>query len=112
MFRDLERDQKVFTGIAAHRLFSANVGYQGQTLTGEGLLVSGSYFPVLGLTPVQGRLILSGYLARTQLFGMLAYDPVVLGLAAIVLVVVALGAGLAPAIRASRVDPMRALRYE
>jgi hypothetical protein len=34
MFRDLEREQKVFTGIAAHRLFSANVGYQEQTLTG------------------------------------------------------------------------------
>jgi putative ABC transport system permease protein len=63
---------------------------------------------VLGL----GLAILGGYLARTQLFGMLAYDPVVLGLAAIVLAVVALGAGLAPAIRASRVDPMRALRYE
>ena len=57
MFRDLEREQKVFTGIAAHRLFSANVGYQKQTLTGEGLLVSGSYFPVLGLSPARGRLI-------------------------------------------------------
>jgi predicted permease len=57
MFRDLEREQKVFTGIAAHRLFSANVGYQEQTLTGEGLLVSGSYFSVLGLAPARGRLI-------------------------------------------------------
>ncbi len=57
MFRDLEREQKVFTGIAAHRLFSANVGYQKQTLTGEGLQVSGSYFPVLGLSPARGRLI-------------------------------------------------------
>ncbi len=57
MFRDLEREQKVFTGIAAHRLFSANIGYQKQTLTGEGLQVSGSYFPVLGLSPARGRLI-------------------------------------------------------
>ena len=57
MFRDLEREQKVFTGIAAHRLFGANVGYQGQTLTGEGAVVSGSYFGVLGLKPALGRLI-------------------------------------------------------
>ena len=57
MFRDLEREQKVFTGIAAHRTFGVNIGYEGQTLTGEGMLVSGSYFQVLGLTPARGRLI-------------------------------------------------------
>src|SRR5438034_2721767 len=43
MFRDLERGQTVFTGIAAHVLFSANLSYKGQTLNGEGVLVSGSY---------------------------------------------------------------------
>jgi hypothetical protein len=57
MFRDLERVQTSFTGIAAHRLFSANLAYRGQTLNGEGTLVSGSYFPVLGLQPALGRLI-------------------------------------------------------
>ena len=57
MFRDLEREQKVFTGIAGHRIFGVNIGYEGETLTGEGMLVSGSYFPVLGLTPARGRLI-------------------------------------------------------
>jgi hypothetical protein len=56
MFLDLERVQKVFTGIAAHRTFGANLAYRGQTLSGEGMLVSGSYFPVLGLQPVIGRL--------------------------------------------------------
>jgi hypothetical protein len=45
MFRDLERVQSVFTGIAAHRLFGANLAYQGQTMGGDLLLVSGSYFP-------------------------------------------------------------------
>jgi predicted permease len=57
MFRDLQRAQRVFTGIAAHRLFGANLSYQGQTLSGQGLLVSGNYFQVLELTPALGRLL-------------------------------------------------------
>src|SRR6476646_7244338 len=36
MFRDLERQQTVFSGIAAHVLFGANLSYKGQTLSGEG----------------------------------------------------------------------------
>ncbi|MDH3272540.1 MAG: ABC transporter permease [Gemmatimonadota bacterium] len=57
MFRDLEREQVSFTGIAAHRLFGANLSQDGQTTNGEGALVSGSYFPVLGVQPLLGRLI-------------------------------------------------------
>jgi hypothetical protein len=57
MFRDLERAQTSFTGLAAHRPFGASLGYQGTSLGGEGLLVSGSYFPVLGITPALGRLL-------------------------------------------------------
>jgi predicted permease len=57
MFRDLERVQTSFTGLAAHRNFGASVGYQGTTQSADGLLVSGSYFPVLGLTPALGRLL-------------------------------------------------------
>jgi predicted permease len=56
MFRDLEREQTSFTGIAAHRGFGASVGYNGTTLGGDGLLVSGSYFPVLAINPALGRL--------------------------------------------------------
>ena len=56
MFRDLERVQQVFTGIAAHRPFAANLSFKGQTLNGRGLLVSGSYFPVLEVQPALGRL--------------------------------------------------------
>ncbi len=56
MLKDLERVQKVFTGIAAHRIFSANMAYRGQTANGDGVLVSGSYFPVLGVEPALGRL--------------------------------------------------------
>src|SRR5262249_53902138 len=57
MFRDLEKAQTVFTGIAAHRIFGANLAARGQTLSSRGMLVSGSYFSVLGLRPAIGRLI-------------------------------------------------------
>ncbi|MGE0456026.1 MAG: ABC transporter permease [Vicinamibacteria bacterium] len=57
MFRDLERQQQVLTGLAAHRSFGANLAFRDQTLSGEGMLVSGSYFPVLGVRPALGRLL-------------------------------------------------------
>jgi predicted permease len=57
MFKDLEKAQTSFTGIAAHRNFGGSLGYQGTSLAGSGLVVSGSYFPVLGVTPALGRLL-------------------------------------------------------
>jgi ABC-type antimicrobial peptide transport system permease subunit len=51
-------------------------------------------------------------LAQSLLFQMQGWDPLVLTASAAALTVVALGAGLIPAQRASRVDPMLALRYE
>jgi predicted permease len=60
MFRDLEKLQTVLTGLAAHRSFSANLSYRGQTAKGDGMLVSGSYFGVLGIAPAMGRLINQG----------------------------------------------------
>ena len=57
MFRDLERAQTVFTGLAGHVSFGANLAFQSQTVSGEGMLVTGSYFPVLGLRPAIGRLL-------------------------------------------------------
>src|SRR5688572_17276287 len=57
MFRDLERARTRFSGLAAHRMLEANLSFKGQTTSGTGMLVSGSYFGVLGLTPAAGRLI-------------------------------------------------------
>ena len=57
MFRDLERVQTPFTGVAAHVSFGANLAARGQTSSARGMLVSGSYFPVLGLQPALGRLL-------------------------------------------------------
>lgn len=57
MFRDLERAETGFSGLAAHRAFSANLADGNRTLNGEGMLVSGSYFPILGVQPRLGRLL-------------------------------------------------------
>src|ERR1700720_3402131 len=57
MFRDLEQAPAAFTGIAAHRVFDANIAYHGQTSNGESVMVSGSYFPVLRVQPALGRLL-------------------------------------------------------
>ena len=57
MFRDLEANQEVFTGLAAHRTFDVNLSTGVQTHSLRGLLVSGQYFHVLALQPTIGRLI-------------------------------------------------------
>jgi putative ABC transport system permease protein len=56
MFKDLERVQDVFEGIAAHVGFGVNLAYQGHTRSGQGTLVSGAYFSLLGVRPGMGRL--------------------------------------------------------
>jgi putative ABC transport system permease protein len=57
MFRDLERQQEPFTGIAAHRMFDASLAFRGEAVPATGVLVSGSYFGVLGIQPALGRLL-------------------------------------------------------
>jgi len=57
MFRDLERSGAGFAGLAAHRLFGANIALDGQPISAEGVLVSGGYFDLLGVEPALGRLL-------------------------------------------------------
>lgn len=60
MFRDLERLQRSLQGLAAHRSLAVNIGYQGSSRSGRGMLVSGRYFDLLGLLPAHGRLLTPG----------------------------------------------------
>jgi predicted permease len=53
-----------------------------------------------------------GQAAGSLLFEISGYDPTVLTIATAMLSVVTFAAGYLPALRASRIDPMKALRYE
>jgi predicted permease len=59
MFKDLERANTAFVGIAGHHLMEATIASHNQTLNGHAMLVSGSYFPLLGIRPALGRLLTS-----------------------------------------------------
>jgi ABC-type antimicrobial peptide transport system permease subunit len=51
-------------------------------------------------------------LAESEFFGVRAYDPWAIGAAILLILIVGLLAGLVPALRAMRIEPVRALRYE
>jgi ABC-type antimicrobial peptide transport system permease subunit len=53
-----------------------------------------------------------GTTARSLLYGLEGYDPLVVGLSVVLLTLVAFAAGLLPAMRASRINPVRALRWQ
>ena len=70
------------------------------------------YLVVAGLVIGVPAALFGARLVAAQLFGMSPTDPLTLAAAAIVLTLVALLAGYLPARRASRVNPLNALRYE
>ncbi len=73
---------------------------QGMILAGIGVVVG--LVAAVGLTRLMSSL----------LFGVEATDPVTFGVAAALLTAVALVASYLPALRASRTDPLEALRFE
>ena len=70
------------------------------------------WMTIIGGSIGLGVAVLIGWLVGSLLFEIKGYDPVVLTTSVAVLVLVAFVAGIIPAHRASRVDPMTALRYE
>jgi predicted permease len=58
MFRELEKRAAGVTGLAAFRGIGANLAFGKQTVPSGVLVVSGRYFPVLGVKPLLGRTIL------------------------------------------------------
>jgi putative ABC transport system permease protein len=63
------------------------------------------------LIGLAGALVLGRFI-ESQLFGIRAADPALFAASAALLALVALVAALLPAWRASRVDPLSALKYE
>jgi ABC-type antimicrobial peptide transport system permease subunit len=53
-----------------------------------------------------------GRVLAGQLYSVKSYDPLILGLAAVILAACALSAASVPAQHATKVDPLIALRYE
>jgi len=66
----------------------------------------------IGLTAGLAGAFVLAKLVQSQLYGVSSSDPLTMVLAALGLGLVACAAGYIPALRASRIDAMRALRYE
>jgi putative ABC transport system permease protein len=73
--------------------------------TGQRLAIAGL---LLGLAGAYA----GGRLVANQVYAMHAADPVILPMAAVIVAVIVLPATMIPAVRASRLDPARALRAE
>jgi len=87
------------------------LGADGRRVQGMVLRQVGRMVLIGGVVGIAAAVAL-GRAARSLLFGLEGHDPAVVAVAAVVLAAVALGAGYLPARRASRVEPMQALRYE
>ncbi|MGH9732180.1 MAG: ABC transporter permease, partial [Candidatus Acidiferrales bacterium] len=66
----------------------------------------------IGVVVGTGLTLAGSKAASSLLFGLKARDPITLALAVIILVAIGFAASFLPARRASRLDPMNALRYE
>ena len=57
MFRGLEKRPQGMSGIAAFDSLTANISFHKQSISGTMLIVSGGYFPILGVSPFMGRML-------------------------------------------------------
>jgi predicted permease len=71
-----------------------------------------SWLAVIGVVLGLGIALAMGRLIASMLYGLKPYDPLTLGSAALLLVLIALAASWIPARRAAHVDPIKALRHE
>jgi ABC-type antimicrobial peptide transport system permease subunit len=71
-----------------------------------------SWLAVLGIVAGLAAAFGLTRLVRTMLYRLQPTDPATLILAALLLLVIAIAAGYGPARRASRIDPIQALRHE
>lgn len=76
MYEDLSAVPSGFSGIAAHRAYDITLSPDGSRDSewGMGMVVSGNYFDVLGLTPVVGRLIDPSDVARAAPVAVLSHE--------------------------------------
>jgi predicted permease len=66
----------------------------------------------IGVVIGAGAALAAGHLVQAMLFGLAPTDPITMVMAVLTMLVVSLLAGYLPARRASKVDPMVALRYD
>jgi putative ABC transport system permease protein len=105
MYRDLRDQNSVFNGVLATDQVEAPTQWHNQPDLISCELISGNYFDVLGVNPALGRLFVPSDDISSG-------DPFTFVLVTLMVTAVGMVAALIPARRASRVDPMRALRYE
>jgi predicted permease len=76
------------------------------------VLVSGAKLAAIGCIIGLAGAVAASSLLRSMLFSVSPFDPVVLALAALCVLLLAVGASAPPALRAASVQPMQALRGE
>jgi ABC-type antimicrobial peptide transport system permease subunit len=76
------------------------------------VLESGVKLAIIGCVLGLGGALAASSLLRSLLFGVSPFDPMVLTLAAIGVLLLAVAASTLPALRAASIDPMKALRGE
>ena len=76
------------------------------------IVFQGMTFSLIGVVVGTGTALALARLIASFLFGVRPWDPVVFVTVPVVLTVIALFAVVIPAIRATKVDPITALRYE